>query len=87
LFVTVIQAYGLEPSGEGALATIAFELAFAGVGTRREQQHVNLVDELLAAVAICVIMVVNGLEQRITLAVEIATGDPLIASDERFGHP
>jgi hypothetical protein len=84
--VTIELAHSLDPSHEGALSAIALQFASAGVGAWGYQQQVDFVDELFATVAVGVVMVENGLEKRVALAVKKTAGDGLIASDESLCH-
>ena len=80
--IAIVQAYRLQPTGQSALAPVVLHLALAGRLARSKDDDVYLVHELLAAPAVSVIVVVDGLEQGIALLVEVAASNRFIPPDE-----
>ena len=84
--VTVKQADRLKPAGERALAAVVLQLAATRSTARREYEDEYLVDELDARLAVGIIIVVNRLEERITVQVEILAHCTFVAAQDGLGY-
>ena len=86
LLVAIIQTCCLEPTGQCTLAFEILHLAFACSFAWCENYDVYLVYELFAGRAICIVVVVDGLEEGVASLVEILASDQIVSLYQGFGY-
>lgn len=72
--VAVAEADGLQPRRQATLSSVVLQLAASCLPVGSEDNGVNLVHELIDIGAIGVVVVIDDLEQRVTLSVEKVLG-------------
>lgn len=86
LTVAVEEACGLQPAGQGTLALEVLHLAFSCLTAGSEDEAVDFVDELLAVFTVRVVVVVDRLEKRIALLVEILVRHRFVPVQDGLGY-
>lgn len=83
--VAIVKANRFQPACQGAFTTVVLHLAVSSF-IRGNDNDINLIHKLFAAFAVGVVVVVDGLEERIALLIEIAARNYLVPPDKGFRY-
>ena len=84
--VAVVQAGSLQPAGQRTLALEVLHLALPRIPAGSQHHDIYLINELLAVVAVGIVVVVDGLEEGVALLVEIPAGNHVVPLYQGIGY-
>lgn len=77
-------AHNLEPHRQGATETKPGEFGYMSLFVRQHDIDVYLVDKLEAVVAVSIVLIINSLEKRIALPIQILLRDEGVPAKDRL---